>query len=183
MAHRYVTGVLQRVHVWRHANVLKRLLIHACGYNLDLLKRRLMGIGALRTVVVATAQQAVHHHGQLAGHGGHRSSQLTKRLSLGNADSCGPIPITIVRTVPTLMLSMHVRTTPVTCHSILRSLSSPRTRRVSAPPIATSEFPPPTALPPKAPRISSSKFAPQAVRLVALRQEPHLPLRQAQLHS
>jgi transposase len=62
-AHLYETGGLRRAHVRGHENVLKRLLVHAGGFNLGLWMRRLFGVGtpralqgrlaALRTVVTA----------------------------------------------------------------------------------------------------------------------------------
>ena len=44
-AHLYETGGLRRTHVRGHANVLKRLLIHASAFNLGLWMRKLFGIG------------------------------------------------------------------------------------------------------------------------------------------
>ena len=48
MAHLYETGRLRRVHLRGHNNILKRLLIHACGLNLGLLLRTLYGVGTPR---------------------------------------------------------------------------------------------------------------------------------------
>ncbi len=50
MAHRYGTGGLRRVHLRGHSNILQRLLIHACGYNLGVLMRSLTGIGTPRSL-------------------------------------------------------------------------------------------------------------------------------------
>jgi transposase len=48
MAHLYETGRLRRVHLRGHNNIVKRLLIHACGLNLGLLMRTLYGAGTPR---------------------------------------------------------------------------------------------------------------------------------------
>ena len=50
MAHMYMTGGLRRVYLRGHKNIRKRLLIHACGYNLGVLMRTLTGIGTPRTL-------------------------------------------------------------------------------------------------------------------------------------
>ena len=44
-AHIYETGGMRRTHLRGADNILKRLLIHACGYNLGLLMRKLCGAG------------------------------------------------------------------------------------------------------------------------------------------
>ena len=49
-AHLYETGRLRRVHLREHANIRKRLLVHACGLNLGLLMRRLTGVGTPRSL-------------------------------------------------------------------------------------------------------------------------------------
>jgi transposase len=49
-AHLYETGGMRRTHLRGHPNILKRLLIHVCGYNLGLLMRRLVGIGTPRSL-------------------------------------------------------------------------------------------------------------------------------------
>jgi len=48
MAHMYETGRMRRVHLRGHSNIIKRLLIHACGLNLGLLMRALCGVGTPR---------------------------------------------------------------------------------------------------------------------------------------
>jgi transposase len=53
-AHLYETGGMRRTHLRGHANILKRLIIHAAGYNLGLLMRALLGIGKPRTLQNAT---------------------------------------------------------------------------------------------------------------------------------
>lgn len=47
-AHTYDTGGLRRTHLRRHRNILKRLLIHAAGFNLSLILRTLLGFGTAR---------------------------------------------------------------------------------------------------------------------------------------
>jgi transposase len=47
-AHLYETGGLRRVYLRGHANIRKRLLIHAGGFNLGLLMRQLIGVGTPR---------------------------------------------------------------------------------------------------------------------------------------
>jgi transposase len=49
-AHLYETGGMRRVHLRGHANILKRLLVHASGFNLGLLMRTLTGIGTPRSL-------------------------------------------------------------------------------------------------------------------------------------
>ena len=47
-AHGYETGAMRRTHVRGHANILKRLLVHAGAFNLALLMRTLIGVGTPR---------------------------------------------------------------------------------------------------------------------------------------
>ena len=47
-AHMYETGGMRRTHLRGHENILKRLLIHASGFNLGLLLRTIIGIGKPR---------------------------------------------------------------------------------------------------------------------------------------
>src|SRR6266705_6315340 len=47
-AHVYDTGGMRRTHLRGHTNILKRLLIHAGGFNLGLLIRTLLGVGTPR---------------------------------------------------------------------------------------------------------------------------------------
>lgn len=47
-AHLYETGGMRRVNLRGHTNILKRLLIHAGGFNLGLLVRQLIGVGTPR---------------------------------------------------------------------------------------------------------------------------------------
>ena len=50
MAHMYEPGGLRRVYLRGHSNILKRLLVHACGYNLGALMRSLTGTGTPRSL-------------------------------------------------------------------------------------------------------------------------------------
>ena len=45
MAHMYETGGMRRVHLKGRKNILKRLLVHAGGFNLALIMRKLVGVG------------------------------------------------------------------------------------------------------------------------------------------
>ena len=47
-AHVYDTGGMRRTHLRGHPNILKRLLIHAGGFNLGLVMRQLLGVGTPR---------------------------------------------------------------------------------------------------------------------------------------
>ena len=47
-AHLYDTGGMRRTHLRGHDNILKRLLVHTCGFNLGLLMRALVGVGTPR---------------------------------------------------------------------------------------------------------------------------------------
>lgn len=49
-AHLYETGGMRRTHLRGHANILKRLLVHASGFNLGLFMRTLTGIGTPRSL-------------------------------------------------------------------------------------------------------------------------------------
>ena len=59
-AHVYDTGAMRRIHLRGHSNILKRLLIHAGGFNLGLVMRQVIGLGTPRglqdrpAVVLAT---------------------------------------------------------------------------------------------------------------------------------
>jgi transposase len=50
MAHLYETGCMRRVHLRGHGNIIKRLLIQACSFNLGLLMRTLYGVGTPRSL-------------------------------------------------------------------------------------------------------------------------------------
>lgn len=47
-AHTLDTGGMRRIHLRRHNNILKRVLIHTAGFNLGLVMRSIMGIGKPR---------------------------------------------------------------------------------------------------------------------------------------
>ena len=47
-AHLYETGRMRRVHIRGHGNILKRLLVHVCAFNLGLLMRSVCGVGTPR---------------------------------------------------------------------------------------------------------------------------------------
>jgi len=47
-AHLYETGGMRRVHLRRHPNILKRLLVHVAAFNLGLVMRKLFGQGTPR---------------------------------------------------------------------------------------------------------------------------------------
>ena len=47
-AHLYETGAMRRTHLRGHQNILKRLLVHAGGFNLGLVMRQLVGAGTPR---------------------------------------------------------------------------------------------------------------------------------------
>src|SRR5499425_258039 len=49
-AHLYETGGMRRVHLRRHPNILKRLLVHVAAFNLGLLMRKLFGQGTPRSL-------------------------------------------------------------------------------------------------------------------------------------
>src|SRR6516225_2190728 len=71
-AHLYDTGGMRRTHLRGHTNILKRLLIHAGGFNLGLLVRSILGIGtprglqglpaAIVRTLMAVAQHRFSHH-------------------------------------------------------------------------------------------------------------------------
>jgi transposase len=49
-AHLYETGGMRRVHLRGHQNILKRVLVQVCGFNLGLLMRQLTGLGTPRSL-------------------------------------------------------------------------------------------------------------------------------------
>ena len=65
-AHLYDTGGMRRTHLRGHTNILKRLLIHAGGFNLGLMMRQLIGLGTPRglqgrlATVLATLWVFIH---------------------------------------------------------------------------------------------------------------------------
>lgn len=53
-AHLYDTGGMRRTHLRRTGNILKRLLVHAAGFNLGLVMRKLLGRGTPRGLAAAS---------------------------------------------------------------------------------------------------------------------------------
>jgi len=49
-AHALETGGMRRTHLRKHDNILKRLLVHIAGFNLNLLMRTLFGVGKPRVL-------------------------------------------------------------------------------------------------------------------------------------
>jgi len=49
---------MRRVHLRGNTNILKRILVYASGFNLGLLKRRLLGVGTPRGLQVRRVAQA-----------------------------------------------------------------------------------------------------------------------------
>jgi transposase len=95
-AHLYDTGGMRRTHLRGHQNILKRLLIHAGGFNLGLLIRATLGVGTPRglqgrlaavlatlLVLVRTARRRVvaigSSHQFIAALRGHRSRSVSVR--------------------------------------------------------------------------------------------------------
>ena len=73
-AHLFETGGMRRVHLRGHANMLKRLLVHASGFNLGLWMRHRFGVGTprglqgrsrprLASLVAAVAALLITRHG------------------------------------------------------------------------------------------------------------------------
>ena len=58
-AHLYDTGGMRRTHLRGHTNILKRVLIHAGGFNLGLVMRQLMH--AAWAAVLATLLMFMKH--------------------------------------------------------------------------------------------------------------------------
>lgn len=54
-AHLCETGGMRRVYLRRHPNILKRVLVQVCGFNLGLLMRQLTGVGTPRSLQGRTA--------------------------------------------------------------------------------------------------------------------------------
>ena len=62
-AHLYETGAMRRVHLRGRDNILKRVLIHAAGFNLALIMRKVLGTGKPRQMKagIATPLFALRH--------------------------------------------------------------------------------------------------------------------------
>jgi transposase len=56
MAHMYETGGMRRLHLKGRNNILKRLLVHAGGFNLALIMRKLVGVGKPRRLQALSLQ-------------------------------------------------------------------------------------------------------------------------------
>jgi len=74
-AHVYDTGGMRRTYLRRHPNILKRLLIHASGFNLGLVMRHLIGLGTprgfqgrLAALISALLRTSRSRRVELAGH-------------------------------------------------------------------------------------------------------------------
>jgi hypothetical protein len=52
---------MRRVHLRGHANILKRLLIHASSFNLGLLMRQLIGVGTPRGLQGVSSRLWAHY--------------------------------------------------------------------------------------------------------------------------
>ena len=94
-AHLYDTGGMRRTHLRGHRNILKRLLIHAGGFNLGLVMRSVFGVGTPRglqgrvaavigTLVVLLATVRTRVSVMCAGSGDH-----PRRRSLGSPTNLG----------------------------------------------------------------------------------------------
>jgi transposase len=61
-AHLYETGGMRRVYLRGHTNILKRLLVHAAGFNLGLVLRTVIGVGTPRGLqgVVSSIAELLH---------------------------------------------------------------------------------------------------------------------------
>jgi transposase len=59
-AHCYDTGGMRRTHLKKHDNILKRLLIHAAGFNLSLVMRKILGLGTARGLQGLAARVLTH---------------------------------------------------------------------------------------------------------------------------
>ena len=55
-AHLYETGGMRRVYLRGHTNILKRLLVQACGFNLGFLMRTATGVGTPRSLRTLQAE-------------------------------------------------------------------------------------------------------------------------------
>jgi transposase len=94
-AHLYETGGMRRTHLRGHQNILKRLLIHAGGFNLGLLIRSILGVGtprglqgrvaaAIKTLLVLPATARARVSAICAGSGDHPQCR-----SLGSLPNLG----------------------------------------------------------------------------------------------
>ncbi len=83
-AHMYETGGMRRLHLRGKDNILKRVLIHASGFNLSLIMRKLLGVGKPRQMKaeVAAFSDLLHDiTGALSGFAGTIARKLTARVT------------------------------------------------------------------------------------------------------
>jgi len=88
-AHLYETGGMRRVHLRGHPNILKRLLVHVCGFNLGLLMRQLTGVGTPRSLQGRAAAAFGELIGLLAGCWGRLSHSWAPKPRDPSDASCG----------------------------------------------------------------------------------------------
>src|SRR5215203_2522468 len=95
-AHVYDTGGMRRTHLRGHTNILKRLLIHAGGFNLGLVMRQLIGLGTprglqgRRGVIIATVLVLVAAlRRRVAPVGLRRGRRRAPRLTVSDRLLCG----------------------------------------------------------------------------------------------
>ena len=82
-AHMYETGRMRRTHLRHHANILKRLLIHASAFNLGLLMRKICGSGTprrLRDRLNALINALMFLYSALAGFMSRRRNVITPAM-------------------------------------------------------------------------------------------------------
>ena len=88
-AHLYATGGMRHVHLRGHPNILKRLLVHVCGFNLGLLMRQLTGVGTPRSLQGRAAAAFGELIGLLAGCWGLLSHSWAPKPRDPSDASCG----------------------------------------------------------------------------------------------
>jgi len=69
-AHCYETGGMRRTYLRTHDNILKRLLIHAAGFNLSLILRQSLGFGTARSLQGVAARLCATWRSALGTNGG-----------------------------------------------------------------------------------------------------------------
>jgi transposase len=81
-AHLYETGGMRRVHLQGRTNILKRLLVHAAGFNLSLILRKAVGVGKPRRLQGICLQFFTHLRRIFAWPGAMRRPVRRLRLAL-----------------------------------------------------------------------------------------------------